>query len=132
MRCLEHIRRVNLLSEVSCMVVTCHMLLSNENHDQVMVIPMKQCLVTFFSPAKEVSTHLRVSISPSLKLNFRSANVSPFQDNYHSIFGYMEDLYNAHEQLWTYTFEPCLNKVSCMNTFSNQHYSFLMGYMCFL
>lgn len=23
----------------------------------------------------------------------------------------MEDLYHAHEQLWTYTFEPCLNKV---------------------
>ena len=33
------------------------------------------------------------------------------QDNYPSIFGYMEDLYHAHEQLWTCTFEPCLHKV---------------------
>ena len=27
----------------------------------------------------------------------------------------MEDLYHAHEQLWTYTFEPCINKV-CFTT----------------
>ncbi len=26
--------------------------------------------------------------------------------------GYMEDLYHAHDQLWTYTLEPCLTKVS--------------------
>ena len=40
---------------------------------------------------------------------------SILQDSYPSIFGYMEDLYHAHEQLWTCTFEPCLNKVKTSN-----------------
>ena len=36
---------------------------------------------------------------------------SHLQDSYHNVFGYMEYIYNAHERFWTYTLEPCLEKV---------------------
>ncbi len=33
------------------------------------------------------------------------------QENYHNVFGYIEDIYNAHDQFWTWTLEPALETV---------------------
>lgn len=33
------------------------------------------------------------------------------QEGYHNVFGYMEDIYHAHDQFWTWTMEPVLEKV---------------------
>jgi hypothetical protein len=35
--------------------------------------------------------------------------------NYHNIFGYMEEIYTAHEQFWSWTLQPCLEKVTDVN-----------------
>jgi pleckstrin domain-containing family G protein 5 len=35
--------------------------------------------------------------------------------NYHNIFGYMEEIYTAHEQFWSWTLQPCLEKTQMEN-----------------
>ena len=40
------------------------------------------------------------------------------QENYHNVFGYIEDIYKAHEQFWTWTLRPCLDKVQLHLTHS--------------
>ena len=33
------------------------------------------------------------------------------QDGYHNVFGYMEEIYDAHVKFWSWTLEPCLEMV---------------------
>ena len=33
------------------------------------------------------------------------------QHGYHNVFGYMEEIYDAHVMFWSWTLEPCLETV---------------------
>ena len=33
------------------------------------------------------------------------------QDSYHNVFGYMEDIHNAHDDFWNHSLQPCVEKV---------------------
>jgi len=44
----------------------------------------------------------------------RRANILS-EDGYHNVFGYMEEIYNAHVKFWSWTLQPCLEKVCLWN-----------------
>ena len=66
-------------------------------------------------PPSPPSPPLSFPLSPQLFMRslelIHRANVMS-HDNYHNVFGgYMEELYSAHEQFWSWTLLPCLEQV---------------------
>lgn len=49
------------------------------------------------------------------------------QDGYHNVFGYMEGIYHAHSEFWTWTLQPCLDQVRVQ---TSHHFLWLTCLAC--